>query len=134
MPLALCSRVSPQNFLSSPDACDTIDWKNEDIEHIGSLLNLFDEVGMLANESLSVFRFCKGADTSYGNSFPVQHIRIANKVPGAIHFEMLTHLLIVNIVHDESDDFVRFDRFHHAFAHIGDVLMVGTVVLIKRKE
>lgn len=65
MPLALCSRVGPQNFLSSPDACDTIDWENEDIEHIGSLLNLFDEVGMLANESLSVFRLCKGADTSY---------------------------------------------------------------------
>ena len=59
MPLALCSRVGPQNFLSSPDACDTIDWKNEDIEHIGSLLNLFDEVGMLANESLSVFRLIK---------------------------------------------------------------------------
>ena len=77
MPLALCSRVGPQNFLSSPDARDTIDWKNEDIEHIGSLLNLIDEVGMLENESLIVFRLCKGADTSYGKSFPAQHIRIA---------------------------------------------------------
>ena len=64
MLLALCSRVGPQNLLSSPDTRDTIDWKNEDIEHIGSLLNLFDEVGMLANKSLSVFRLCEGADTT----------------------------------------------------------------------
>lgn len=134
MPLALRGRVGPQNLLSSPNTRDTIDWKNEDIEHIGSLFNLFDEVGMLANKSLSVFRLCEGADTSHGDSFPAQYIRIANKVAGTIHFEMLTHFLVVNIVHDESDDFIRFDSIHHAFAHIGDVLRVGTVVLIKRKE
>lgn len=64
MPLALRGRVGPQNLLSSPDTRDTIDWKNEDIEHIGSLFNLFDEVGMLANKSLSVFRLCEGAYTS----------------------------------------------------------------------
>ena len=75
---------------------------------------------MLVNKSLSGFRLCEGADTSHGDSFPAQYIRIANKVAGTIHFEMLTHFLVVNIVHDESDDFVRFDRIHHAFAHIGD--------------
>ena len=65
MPLALRGRVGPQNLLSSPDTRDTIDWKNEDIEHIGSLFNLFDEVGMLANKSLSVFRLCEGADSCH---------------------------------------------------------------------
>lgn len=64
MLLVLCSRVGPQNLLSSPDACDTIDWKNEDIEHIGSLLNPFNEVGVLANELLGVFWLREGADTT----------------------------------------------------------------------
>lgn len=75
MLLALCSRVGPQSLLSCPDACDTIDWKNEDIEHIGPLLNLFNEVGVLANEPLSVFWLREGADTSHGNSFPTHHMR-----------------------------------------------------------
>lgn len=111
MLLVLCSRVGPQNLLSSPDACDTIDWKNEDIEHIGSLLNPFNEVGVLANELLGVFWLREDADTSRGNSFPTHHIRITNKVSGTLHFEMLPHLLIVNVVHDESDDFVPFEKF-----------------------